>query len=116
MDLDRLMFVEHQSTSGTKIEHANTLDKSSIANFYPCYNYCLDRNLPMEKSRINTINQIRILLIYSFTMLEILLKKTIYLCRKILHSIYLRSYVEVFNHRVRKSRERICEYAAQYRF
>jgi len=45
------MFVEHQSTSGTKIVPRQTPDKSSIATFFDYCFYRSNRNSPYSNRR-----------------------------------------------------------------
>ena len=52
-----LMFVEHQSTSGTKIETIYTLHKSITASFCSYCIYCIDSNLTVITNRISTNNE-----------------------------------------------------------
>lgn len=48
------MPVEHQSTSGTKIESGHAFCKSSIAVFYSYCFYGVKSNVTMKEIRINT--------------------------------------------------------------
>ena len=56
MDLDlRLMFIEHQSTSGAKIWPAPALHKSSTALLLPYGNYGASRISPTAKRIITSV-------------------------------------------------------------